>query len=243
MKSLILAKRNLKEAFLDPLSLIFTFLLPVALLVLMQLIFGNMPKAPMFEINAFAPGIATFGFTFAMLYIGLTITNDKSHAFMNRIFASPVTSGQYLLSFVLSNFPLMMVQTLAFYLVSLIFGLRLGVGTLVSIVYLIPSMAMYMSLGLLIGAIVNKADQAGPVSSIIITATGLLGGIWMPIETIGGTFLTVCKYLPFYPGVEMARNAGLGVYSTAFPNVLIVLAYTAVFFTLAVLIFKKKSKK
>lgn len=41
------------------------------------------------------------------------------------------------------------------------------------------------------------SDTAAPgVSSILISASGILGGAWMPIESMGG-FMIASSFLPF----------------------------------------------
>ena len=40
--------------------------------------------------------------------------------------------------------------------------------------------------------------------SSFISLAGILGGCWMPIETMGG-FETFCRFLPFYPSVYIGR--------------------------------------
>ena len=39
---------------------------------------------------------------------------------------------------------------------------------------------------------------------MFISLAGILGGCWMPIETMGG-FETFCRFLPFYPSVYIGR--------------------------------------
>ncbi len=240
--ALLLTKRNLKEMIRDPISLIFCLGLPSVMLVFMQLVFGNIDasNAVMFKINNFAPAIATFGFTFTMLYVALTLSGDRGSSFMYRLLVSPVKSWQYLTGFLFAFLLVAFVQTVIFYLVSLIFGLTIGVGLLVSLVYLIPSALFYCACAMLIGTICQNEKQAGPVCSIVITASGLLGGIWMPLEVMGGGLLKVCEYLPFYNGVKMAQNAVVGNYD-AWLSALIVVGYALITALVALIIFRKKT--
>lgn len=242
---LTFTKRNFLKVVRDPLSLVFCLAFPIIMLVLMELIFGAIPnsEATMFEIENFAPGIASFGYTFTMLFIALTIAADKNSSFLTRILVSPAKPFEYFISFVLSALPICLVQTILFYLVSLIFGLKVTGGLFVSMVYLIPSALFYISVGLLIGAIVKTAQQAGPMSSIIITAAGLLGGVWMPVESIGGGFLKASECMPFYNGVNVAKKAIMGDFAAFFPGGIIVLAYAIVFFTVSVVLFNLSVKK
>lgn len=242
---LTFTKRNFLKIARDPLSIVFCLAFPIIMLVLMELIFGAMPDtgAVMFKIENFAPGIASFGYTFTMLFIALNLSADKNSSFITRILVSPAKPFEYFISFILSALPICLVQTVLFYLVSLFFGLRVTGGLFVSMIYLIPSALFYISAGLLIGAIVKNAQQAGPLSSIIITAAGLLGGVWMPVETIGGGFLKAAKCMPFYNGVNVAKMAITGDFSAFYPGGIIVIAYAIVFFVASVGFFNLSVKK
>lgn len=236
-----LTKRNVKEILRDPTSLVFCAVLPVAMLVLMELLFGKMSEqAVMFKIENFAPGITTFGFTFTMLYVALTVSGDRNSAFMARITVSPVRPIEYVISFLLASVPVMIVQSVLFYCVAFCFGLPFGANVLLSVVLLIPSAFFYATAGTLIGSIVGNPNQAGPLSSIIISGAGLLGGVWLPIETMSEGFVTVCKCLPFYNCVLAGKTPFVG--GNALVPVLITTAYAVAFLALSVIIHKLKSK-
>lgn len=67
-----LTLRNVKEIVRDPLSLVFCLAFPLVMLVLFSLIFKGMDNVPpMFAINAYAPGMAVFGYTFTMMFIAI----------------------------------------------------------------------------------------------------------------------------------------------------------------------------
>lgn len=237
----VLTKRNLKEILRDPMSLVFCALLPVAMLVIMQLLFAKMSEnAVMFRIENFAPGIATFGFTFTMLYVALTVSGDRKSAFMARITVSPVRPAEYVFSFLFASVPVMFVQSVLFYCVAFFFGLPFGVNVLFSVLLLIPSMLFYATVGTLIGSIAENPNQAGPLSSIIISGAGLLGGVWLPIETMSKGFITVCRCLPFYNCVLAGKTPFEG--GNALVPVLITVAYALVFLALSIIIHKSKSK-
>ncbi len=241
--SFILAKRNLLESILDPVSIIFCLIFPISMLVLMELIFNSLSTPVMiFEIERFAPGIASFGFTFIMLFTAITVSKDRSESFIKRIIISPVKNFEYLLSYVISDLILSLVQVLVFYAFALIFGLKLNINIIISIIYLIPDILFFSTLGILIGVIVGSEKQSGPVCSIFISLSTMLGGVFMPVEEIGGTFFNICKYLPFYAGINPSRFAILGEYNKVFPDLIIVVLFVGLFIILADLIFKRKIK-
>lgn len=237
--------RNIKETVREPLSLVFCIAFPLVMLVLMQLIMSGIDGADVagFNIENFAPGIAVFGYTFTMLFIALGIASDKNAAFMTRIMISPLKPIEYYASFILAFLPICFVQTLLFFACAFIFGLKLSAGLLIAIIYLLPSALFYISCGLFIGTVSKSDKAAGPISSIFICGTGLLGGVWMPVETLGGAFFKVCKALPFFNTVKPASSAISGVYGDIFPCLFITLGYTALFFILSAAIYRFKYKK
>ncbi len=239
-----LTVRNIKEILRDKTSLIFCLILPVAMFALMYALFGNIGEggAVMFEINNFTPGIASFGFSFIMLYISLTISGDNGNAFTYRIYASPTKSVEYLLSFIFSSMPLMLAQLLVFYLVAIICGITLSLNLVVAILLLLVSGVFYSACGVLFGVIAGTEKQAGPLCSIVITGSGLLGGVWMPLELIGGGFLTVCKCLPFYNVIEVGKLIACGDYLGGLVSLAITLGYAIVIFAISLIIFNKKRK-
>ena len=104
---------------------------------------------------------------------------------------------------------------------------------------LIPSAVLFIGLGLFFATLVN--DKAAPgISSICITAASLLGGIWMDVDSVGGTLAKICKVLPFYHGVKAARMAINGDFSGIGKPLGIILLYACVIYILAVVVFRKK---
>lgn len=243
IKALVI--RNLKETLREPLSLVFCIAFPLVMLVMMQLILGGVDEAgaAAFNINNFASGIAVFGYTFTMLFIALGIASDKNAAFMTRISISPLKPIEYYASFIIAFLPICLVQTVIFFACALIFGLKLSVGLLIAIVYLLPSVLFYISCGLFIGTVAKSDKAAGPISSIFICGAGILGGVWMPIETIGGGFFKACKALPFFNTVKPSASAVNGVYGDIFPCVIITLCYTALLLGLSAWIYRSNTKK
>ncbi len=244
MKNLyFLSKRNLKEMLRDPISLIFGLCVPVVFLVVMQLALGNAKGqgAEIFSIENFTPSTAVFGFSFTMLYVALMIATDKNSAFMSRLLVSPVKNHQYLLSYLPAALINSVLQIVLFYIVAFIFGLKLNLSTIISAIYLIVPATFFILMGILIGSIANSEKQAGPLSSIIISSAGILGGLWMPIKSIGGAFETICKILPFYNCVIPSQSAMEGNYLNLLPFVWVLLYSVAVAIA-SFIIFNKKTK-
>lgn len=249
MKSIVFANRNFKELVRDPLSWIFCLGFPIVMLAVMTLINNSIPAEAgmtLFEIKSLAPGIMIFGLTFVMLFAGLLISNDRSEAFLLRIFTSPMKSSDYIMGYIIPLIVLCFGQAfitlIASFVVAAFSSVSLDiVNMLLSVVAVIPSMFMFIGFGLLFGTLFNKNAAPG-ISSIIICFSGMLGGIWMDVDTIGGTLADICNALPFYHCVKSARLAFGGDFQSALSESGIVLAWAVVIVAVSILVFKKKMR-
>lgn len=239
-KTFILAKRNLKEIIRDPLSLVFNMAFPILMLFVLGIITNSLEYVPeQFLINNYSVGICVFGYTFAMLFTAMLIAEDKNGEFINRLNMAPIKKSSYIAGYYIAIAPVMAVQTALFLSCSCILGLEFSYKLAVAFVYLIPSASLYVVLGVLIGTIVKNGKQAGPVCSIIISGTSMLGGVFMPVEGMG-TFSTIVNLLPFTHSVKIATGVFGGDFGCIYPHVLWVIGYAVVLFAITVLIYKRK---
>lgn len=249
MKSLVFASRNIKEILRDPISWIFCVGFPLVMLLIMNVVNSSIPAEAgmkLFEIQNLAPGIAMFGLTFVMLFACLLVSGDRTDAFLLRVFTSPMKPAEYILGYILPLIILAAGQSLITGIVSAVMASVQGesisvINMILSIFISIPSIIMYVSFGLLFGTLVNKNAAPG-ICSIIISFSGMLGGIWMDVDAIGGTLGKICGALPFLHSVKAARFAYAGEFAEAFPETGIIAVWAIVVTVLAIMLFRKKMK-
>jgi len=249
MKSIVFANRNFKELVRDPLSWIFCLGFPLVMLAIMTVINNSIPAEAgmtLFEIESLAPGIMIFGLTFVMLFACLLISSDRKDAFLLRIFTSPMKSADYIIGYILPLIILSFGQFLITIIAALIMGgiydVSLNIGNMLfAIITSIPCIIMMIGFGIIFGTLFNKNAAPG-LASIIITFSGMLGGIWMDIEAMGGTLKDICNALPFYHAVKSARAAFAGNLETSLCESGIVLIWAAVTIVLSIIIFKRKMR-
>ncbi|MBQ8725107.1 MAG: ABC transporter permease [Oscillospiraceae bacterium] len=211
---LAFTERNIKEMLRDVLSYIFCLGFPIVMLVVMTLVNESLPAEAgmtIFRIDNLAGGIAVFGQTFVMLFTALSVSKDRSGAFLTRMYASPMRSSDFVLGYILPMLVIAVVQCLITYAASLIISLISDVelsipGLLVSVVTLIPSAVMFIGLGLLFGTLFSEKAAPG-LCSIVISLGSFLGGIWFDAEATGGVMLKLCKVLPFWYCTKTARSS------------------------------------
>ena len=243
MKKIIaLCKRNFIETLRDPLSLIFCLIFPIVMLVVMSVIIKNTADIPNnFIIQNYSVGICVFGFTFTSMMIAMSIASDKNTSFIKRLIISPTTNFQYYFSYVLTGMITAFIQSLLFFAVSLIFGMNISGKLLIAIGYLFFSALFYITLGILIGIICKNEKQTGPVSSIIVSLVGIIGGIFMPVSIFTGVLKSIVNILPFTHTVLISSDVFILGAKSIYPHVVYIISYT--FFLWIIIFITLKIKK
>jgi len=249
MRSIIFAKRNIKEIIRDPISYIFLFAFPIVMLFIMSAINAGIPESARvdtFKIENLSVGICVFSFSFDMLFAALQISSDRGTAFLSRLYSSPMTTASFIIGYLLPLLITAIAQCVVVFILSALPLLANGyyfslLRTMRSVLLLLPSALLFIGIGILFGSLFNN-KAAPPLSSVIITVSGMLGGIWMDPELLGSPLFDICKALPFYHCVQSGRIALNGNIDEALPSFIIIIAYTVIIFTACVLIFHKQSK-
>lgn len=250
MKSKVFAIRTWKEIMRDPLSYIFCLGFPLVMLVIMSIIDKSIPaKAGMqvFRIRNLAPGITYFGLTFVMLFTSIQVSKDRTTALLLRLYASPMKPVEYILGYTMPVVVLAVVQMVICFGVSFVIGVCTGdtlsvPEIMLSMAALLPSVVLFVGFGILFGTLVNEKAAPG-LCSILISATGMIGGIWMDIDGLGGAIKTVARALPFYHGVSLARLPFRETTEGAMEHVIWTVACGVLVYGLAVAVFRSKMKK
>ncbi len=244
MRIVTFSKRNIKELLRDPLSYIFCLGFPIAMLIIMTVINNSIPKEAnmtIFRIDNLSHGIAVFGLSFIMLFAALLLSKDRKSAFLTRLYASPMKAGEFIGGYYLPLLLLAAAQILISYTASLIIGAADGVTLntgrffLSALTLLLPAV-MFIGFGLLFGSLFSENSAPG-LCSAVISGAGILGGIWMDVESIGGGLKGVCEALPFYHAVRAARNIYAGSTDDLAADLLITGIYTAAAVIFSILAF------
>lgn len=236
MRILALSKRNFKEIVRDPLTLIFAILLPIFLLFIFQQF--NIPSE-VYKIENFAPSIIIFGYSFITLFTATLIAKDRSTSLLSRLYASPLKSFEYILGYTLSLFPIALIQSILFFIVALTLGLSFSLNIIITILIMIPVSLLYISLGILIGSIVN--DKAAPgIGSIVIQLVSFTSGMYFSTEQMGSVIKYISMFLPFKYSVNIARSALNGVLCDNVDSIIILLIFVICIYIICSIIFKNK---
>ena len=203
-------KRNLKELLRDPILYVFCLGFPLVMFLLFYIINKySGGHTPTFEIPSLLPGIIVFSYSFVMLSLALTVSKDRQTFFLKRLYSSPMKAHHFILGYALVGLVIGVLQTvvciLAGWIIALISSSNfISIGAIFLLILSeLPILITNVFLGVLFGSIFNDKSAPG-ICSVLISLSGILGGCWMPVETMG-SFETFCRLLPFYPSVYIGR--------------------------------------
>lgn len=246
-RTLTFSGRNLKELLRDPMSWIFGVALPLAILLIMQIILASidgeaLASVPMFAVDRFVCGVVVFGYAFFSMFTAMLLSKDRSSAFLLRLFASPMRARDYILGYTLPILPLVTAQFVFTVTVALCFGLGFTANILLAYVVSLPAALFFIGIGLTLGALLG--DKAvGGISSAVVQLAALFSGMWFDLDMIGGGFRTFCLVFPFAHAYDAIRYAIAGDYARLWLPVLITVIYAIASFVLAILLFRRKMRR
>lgn len=239
---LIFAKRNLKELLRNPITVAFGLGFPLGLLLLLSAIQANIP-VPMFELPHLTPGITVFGLAFLSLFSATVIARDRTSAFLQRLYTTPLRPVDFILGYTLPMLPFAMVQCIVCYLAAILLGLEASVNMVYSVLASLPVSVVYISLGLLCGSVLNDKQVGGICGALLTNLSAWLSGIWFDLDLVGGVFKKVAYALPFVHAVELQRAVLAGDFSGIFPHIYWVLGYGLALTAIAVAMFLRQMRR
>ena len=237
MRTLNFSKRNFKEIIRDPLSIIFAVLLPLFLLFIFQQI--NIPSEN-YQLENFTPGIIVFGFSCITLFTAMLIAKDRTTSLLIRLGISPMKSIEYILGYMLSIIPIIVIQDILFFILAIILGLSFSINIIWAILVSLIIAILFIAIGIIIGSLCTEKASSG-ISSIIVQLVCFTSGMYFPKEVLGDAFSKVCEYLPFESCVTIIKgimNNNIEIISTR--NIIVYSVYTILVLIISIIIFKKK---
>lgn len=242
MKTLIFAKRVMKEIIRDPISLFFGIAFPLILLLLLTAINSSIP-VDLFNISSLAPGIAVFGLSFMALFAAQVVAKDRASSFLTRLFTTPMTSQNFILGYMLPLVIMSVIQVALCLFSALFLGLDFSLTIFAVIIILIPMALIYIGIGLICGTLFSEKAAVGICGALLTNLSAWLSGVWFDLELVGGVFKSIANVLPFVHAVEVGKAVLNGHYEDMFPHLWWVMGYAIIILIISILVFKKKTKE
>ena len=242
MRILTFAKRCTKELLRDPINLAFGLGFPLVLLLLLNSLQKNIPT-DLFDIDTLTPGITVFGLSFMTLFSATLIAKDRESAFLQRLYASPLTGFDFIFGYMLPLLPLAIGQTIICYLFAIPLGLTVSVNIIYAIIGIIPMAVFNIALGLLCGSILGVKQVGGICGALLTNLSAWLSGVWFDLKLVGGFFEKIANVLPFVHAAEMEKALFIGNLELAVTHVIPIILYSVLITVIAILTFLRQMKK
>lgn len=235
MRFMVLAQRNFKEVYRDPLSVVLIMALPTALL----LVFMAIP-ADFFTPTMLTPGMAVYGLMMLTFSSGMILARDRESALLSRLLTAPLRAIDFISAYSLPYIPIAIIQMVVLFAIGGLFGLEISgnLGLVLLVLFLMS--ICYIGLGMIVGSLFTS-NQVGIVW-IVPNLLTVFGGAWFDLADMGGVIQSTMSALPFAHALDAARDvivhgAGLSDIAT---DVYWVVGYTLVFFALGVFLFRRR---
>ena len=242
MRMLTFAKRCTKEILRDPINLAFGLGFPLVLLLLLSSLQKNIP-VELFDIDTLTPGITVFGLSFMTLFSATLIAKDRESAFLQRLYATPLTGFDFILGYMLPLLPLAISQTIICYLFAIPLGLTVSINIFYAIIGIIPMAVLNIALGLLCGSILGVKQVGGICGALLTNLSAWLSGVWFDLKLVGGFFEKIANVLPFVHATEMEKALFSGNFELALTHITPIILYSVFITAIAVLSFLTQMKK
>ena len=235
MRTINFAKRNFKEIIRDPVSVIFAVMLLLFLLYIFQQF--KIPSQAYKLIN-FTPGVIIFSFSFLTLFTAMLVSKDRTTSLLIRLGVSPMRPIEYIIGYIISLIPIVVMQSTLIFILAVILGLDLSINIIFAILVSIPISILFIGLGILIGSLFSEKASSG-ISSIVIQLVCFTSGMYFEKELLGTTFSKICEILPFSSSLTIIKGVLNKNNIISVNNIILFIIYLLITLILASVVFNK----
>jgi ABC-2 type transport system permease protein len=200
----------------EPITMVFTFALPIIFLFVMGGVFGNTPEAGFYRgvgaMNYYVPAyFALVVSAIGLIALPVHLTGYRERGVLRRLRASSISvwsvlGSQLIVSFIITVLGSVLVMVLAMIVHST--GLPELPGLLVG-AFVLANLC-FVSLGFFLGAVLPSTRSAQGLGLILFFVMLILGGAGPPPEVLTGAMDIIGKIMPLRHVILMLQDPWLG---------------------------------
>jgi len=213
--------------------LIFAVIMPVAVLIILGVIYGNKPAfdgASYTFIQQSFGGLASISICAGgVMGLPLVVSEYRSKQILKRFKVTPISPVTILLAEVTIYFIYSLASLLILLAVARIFFAFEMQGSILQFIlgWILVMVSMF-SIGMMVGGIAKNSKVAGIIASVLYFPMLIFSGATLPYEVMPITMQRVVDILPLTQGIKILKSATLGL---PMNNVLLpIIAMTAIAF-------------
>ena len=195
-KILALIKMELKKLIREPATLFLMLIFPLILTFFFGLGFAGMetgtPGVTQFDVMV--PGLYAFVCIFIIMTVAMTFSEDREKGLLRRMNTTPLTSGEFIGSHLLTNTLISVMQVIIVVVLSYRLGFSGDIGGLgIAFIFMIFLSVCSVGLGLITATIAKTPGAATGISFIFIMPQMFLGTYIVPATE---TTRVISMFLP-----------------------------------------------
>jgi ABC-2 type transport system permease protein len=173
--------------------------------------------------------------------VGFAIVDARKKRLLKRLIATPMSRTQYLASFVLSRLTLLVIEVgLLLGFGALVFGVPFRGSLLVLVSICVLSSLAFTSVGLLVSSRAQTMEGASGLMNLVMLPMWIFSGVFFSASRFPESIQPLIQALPLTAVVDALRAnilRGAGLQALA-PELLVILAWMAASFILALRLFR-----
>ena len=202
-RTMALLKIELKKVIREPVILFISILFPVALTLLLGFALSGLASSSVPGYSVFdtmVPGLFGYACIWITMTVATTFVDDRELGLLKRINTTRTTSGEFMVSHIISNTLISLLQVAIVAVLSFVLGFRPegGIsGFLLAFVFIGFLSICSVGFGLITATIAKNSGAASGVAMIFILPQMLFGSAGMGIPVMESTQL-IAMFLPSY---------------------------------------------
>ncbi len=216
MKTLwLMYKTEMKLSYREFSSVLFGVLMPVGLMLLLGVLYGDSAAEAdgvIRKIDMSFAAVASIGICAAgLMGLPIALSDYRWRKILKRYKVTPVSPAKLLSAHVLYSFTLSIASSVLVYLVcALLFGFVLqGSFIIFLLTYLLVLVSIH-AIGMTIASFARSAQAGGILASAFYFPMLFLSGATIPYEIMPKALQTVADILPLTQGIKLLKAASLG---------------------------------
>ena len=213
---LTLLKNEMKLSIRDMNMLIFAIIMPLAILIVLGVIYGGKPAfdgaAYSFMEQSFSADCAVSICAGGLMGLPLVVADYRERKILKRFRVTPV-SPALLLGVELAVYILycaVSILTLAA-VAGLFWKVRIHGSVLTFVGSWLLTMLSTLSIGMLVGGVAKNTKQAGVIASLLYFPMLVFSGTTLPVEVMPQAMQKVVSLFPLTQGISLMKHSFLGV--------------------------------
>ncbi|HHV28092.1 ABC transporter permease [Acetivibrio mesophilus] len=209
-------KTELKLSLRGMDMLIFAVIMPIVVLVVLGIIYGNRPAfegAGYTFIQRSFGGLASIAICAGgVMGLPLVVSDYRSKRILKRFKVTPISPVTILLVEVTIYFLYALTSLVTLFAVARIFfGFKMQGSILQFILGWLLVMVSMFSIGMMVGGIAKNSKDAGIIASILYFPMVIFSGATLPYEVMPTTMQSVVDILPLTQGIKILKSATLNL--------------------------------